>query len=498
MATLPILFLILCVFASEAKIFRNLHAPPPIDVPVGRATVPVWANITQRVDHFNPVDKRTWKMRYLYNDECFVSGGPIFIYLGGEWTITTGNLMTGPIYDIACENGGYMFYTEHRYYGESQPTSDWSSENLKYLSADQALADIAYFIKYQKENVQALQNSSVVAIGGSYSATLATWLRIKYPHFVDIAYASSAPLNAKEDFYEYHEVVNDNLVLASSTCPTVIRSAISEIETMLESEEGIATVSALFRTCQPINNTQPSRAFFFNAIAEAFASLVQYSRPGDIESACFLIENTTGSNPEKLASYVNTQYTGECMGLYNEFLDVYTSPNITADELRQWHYQTCTEYGWFQTSTSNNQPLGNTFPLEMFNQICKDIFGLEYDEEVLSVGVERTNAFNGADTPEISRLISVHGSVDPWHAVGLLRDLHSTALTFVVQGSSHCADLRSASNSDSEQIRQTKLTIRTTIARWLDEIKYGTSSGNSLRTSVITIMATVICFIYNF
>ncbi|XP_025829710.1 putative serine protease K12H4.7 [Agrilus planipennis] len=467
MATLPILFLILCVFASEAKIFRNLHAPPPIDVPVGRATVPVWANITQRVDHFNPVDKRTWKMRYLYNDECFVSGGPIFIYLGGEWTITTGRLMTGPIYDMACENGGYMFYTEHRYYGESQPTSDWSSENLKYLSADQALADIAYFIKYQKENIPALQNSSVVAIGGSYSATLATWVRIKYPHFVDIAYASSAPLNAKEDFFGKFNYL-------------------------------IIYLLFYFRTCQPVNNTQPSRAFFFNTIAEVFAGLVQYARPGEIESACFQIENTTGSNAEKLASYIRTEYIGECMGLYDEFLQMYTSPNITSDEYRQWYYQICTEYGWFQTSTSNNQPFGSTFPLELYNQVCKDLFGVEYDEEVLSVGVERTNALYGADTPEISRLISVHGSVDPWHPMGVLRDLHSTALSFLVQGSSHCADLRSASNSDSEQIRQTKLTIRTTIARWLDEIKYGTSSGNSLRTSVITIMATVICFIYNF
>lgn len=76
-----------------------------------------------------------------------------------------------------------------------------STDNLKYLSADQALADIAYFIKYQKSQISALEKSKVVVIGGSYSASLATWARLKYPHLIDVAYASSAPLRAVADFY---------------------------------------------------------------------------------------------------------------------------------------------------------------------------------------------------------------------------------------------------------------------------------------------------------
>ncbi|XP_025829655.1 putative serine protease K12H4.7 [Agrilus planipennis] len=376
MIALSSLVLLISVIAAESKTFRNRHGPPPIKVPIGRTSSPVWANITQRVDHFNPVDKRTWTMRYVYNGECFKSGGPIFLTLGGEWTISTVDLMAGTFYDIACENGGYMFNTEHRYYGESQPT----------------------------------------------------------------------------------------------------------------------------RTCQPMNVTTPGRAFFFNTIADAFAGLVQYAVPGEIESVCFQIENATGSNVEKIAPYVRTQYVdSSCMVLYNDFIDQHSSPNITLDMNRQWYYQICTEFGWLQTSTSTNQPFGNTFPLELYYQLCKDLFGVEYDEEVLSVGVERTNAFNGADTPEISRLISVHGSVDPWHPVGLLKDLHSTALGFVVQGSSHCADLNSASDIDSEQIKQTKLTIRTTIAKWLDEIKDGTSSGTTLRISIVIILTTTLLHLmYNF
>ncbi|XP_018318425.1 putative serine protease K12H4.7 [Agrilus planipennis] len=363
---------------TMGQIFRRRHGPPPTDVPIGRASSPVWANITQMVDHFNHADKRTWSMRYIHNDECFKRGGPMVITLGGEWTISTADLMTGAVYDIACENGGYMFDTEHRYYGESQPMSDWTSENLKYLSADQALADLAYFIKYQKKNNKDLQNSSVIVMGASYSATLATWARIKYPHLVDIAYASSGPLNSKVDLYEYYEVVGDSLALASSSCVEVIRSAISEIETLLETEEGIANASTLFKTCQPINVTEPSRSFFFNTVADTFAGLVQYAYPGDIERGCFLVENTTGSNVEKVASYIRTQYSGDsCMLSYSSFLDLYTPTNITSEMTRQWLYQICTEFGWFQTSTSNKQPFGNTFPLDFYIQLCKDLFGVE-------------------------------------------------------------------------------------------------------------------------
>lgn len=56
------------------------------------------------------------------NSQFFQNGGPIFIYLGGEWTISTSALMSGQIYDLAEEHNGYMFYTEHRFYGESYPT----------------------------------------------------------------------------------------------------------------------------------------------------------------------------------------------------------------------------------------------------------------------------------------------------------------------------------------------------------------------------------------
>jgi Serine carboxypeptidase S28 len=58
----------------------------------------------------------------LTNDEFYQSGGPIFIFVGGEWEIESSFLQAGHTFDMAKEMKGYLFYTEHRYYGKTHPT----------------------------------------------------------------------------------------------------------------------------------------------------------------------------------------------------------------------------------------------------------------------------------------------------------------------------------------------------------------------------------------
>lgn len=74
-------------------------------------------------------------------------------------------------------------------------------KHLKYLSLQQALADVAHFIQYQKSHSDNLKKSKVILIGGSYSGSMAAWMTHLYPELVTAAWASSAPLLAKADFY---------------------------------------------------------------------------------------------------------------------------------------------------------------------------------------------------------------------------------------------------------------------------------------------------------
>lgn len=160
-------------FFGYTRKFNN-HEEPYISqtnrvLPV-RPSLAVEKWFEQRLDHFNPQDNRRWNMRYLENNEHFQDGGPIFIYVGGEWTITSGSISYGShIYDMAAELNGTLFYTEHRYYGNSHPTNNTSTENLRFLTIDQALADLAFFINYVKTTYAGLANSGVIMVGGSYS-----------------------------------------------------------------------------------------------------------------------------------------------------------------------------------------------------------------------------------------------------------------------------------------------------------------------------------------
>lgn len=43
--------------------------------------------------------------------------------------------------------------------------------------------------------------------------------------------------------------------------------------------------------------------------------------------------------------------------------------------VRQWYYQTCTEYGYYQTTDSTRSIFGSLFPLPYFTNICQDLYG---------------------------------------------------------------------------------------------------------------------------
>lgn len=108
---------------TPLNILRNIHREPPPPVKSKFNTKAVETNwFNARLDNFNASDTRTWYMRYMANNENFVAGGPLFIYIGAEWEITPGWITGGHTYDMARYHQGYIVYTEHRYYGESRPT----------------------------------------------------------------------------------------------------------------------------------------------------------------------------------------------------------------------------------------------------------------------------------------------------------------------------------------------------------------------------------------
>lgn len=62
------------------------------------------------------------------------------------------------------------------------------------------------------------------------------------------------------------------------------------------------------------------------------------------------------------------------------------------------------------------------------------IFCFRYNSKELSAAVKRTNMMYGALNIKESRVIYVHGSVDPWHALGITRTKSETNAAIYIKG----------------------------------------------------------------
>ena len=95
-------------------------------------------------------------------------------------------LQKGIVHILAKATNGIGVILEHRYYGSSFPTPDLSTRNLRFLTTEQALKDMAYFA----ENVvfEGLEDRDLtapgtawIAYGGSYAGAFVAFLRKVYP-----------------------------------------------------------------------------------------------------------------------------------------------------------------------------------------------------------------------------------------------------------------------------------------------------------------------------
>lgn len=87
---------------------------------------------------------------------------------------------------LAKATHGIGVVLEHRYYGESFPTADLSTESLRFLTTEQALADEAYFAQNIVfpgfENVTlTAPTTAYIGYGGSYAGGFSAFMRTEYP-----------------------------------------------------------------------------------------------------------------------------------------------------------------------------------------------------------------------------------------------------------------------------------------------------------------------------
>ncbi|XP_054258619.1 putative serine protease K12H4.7 [Macrosteles quadrilineatus] len=479
-------FTLVLLCNGSVKISRRdkhgmLGAPP---LSTTNSQIPPDSWFTQLLNHFEPTDTRTWKQRYQVVTDHYEAGGPVFLLIGGEGETNALWMIQGAWVDYAKKYNALLFQVEHRYYGKSHPTSDLSVENLKYLSSEQALADLAYFIVAMNNEHNLPSNTKWVAFGGSYPGNLAAWIRFKYPHLIHASMSASGPVLAKVDFSEYMDVVKSSLATHSTKCVKAVESANKHINILLKTPIGQDTISSKFRLCSPIDiNNMNDVANLLEALAENFAGVVQYNKDNrmsdtahiTIDTLCDIMVNESLGTPVIRYAAVNsllleTNYESCLDYTYENYLKEIKNTTWGATKgARQWTYQTCTEFGYFQSSESKTALFGEDFPVDFFIQQCADIFGKSFTKDLLDRAVYRSNAMYGGLDLQATRVVYVHGSIDPWHALGITKTRIPQSPAIYINGTAHCANMYPVADNDLPALTAARQQISALIGKWLQE-----------------------------
>ena len=151
-------------------------------------------NLSVPIDHFHndslyePHSNGKFNLRSWFDATYYKTGGPVIVLQSGETdgTDRLPYLQKGLLHHMAKATNGIGVVLEHRYYGTSFPTPDLSTENMRFLTTDQALADEVYFAKNVVfkglEHVDlTAPNVAYIGYGGSYAGAFNAFLRKLYP-----------------------------------------------------------------------------------------------------------------------------------------------------------------------------------------------------------------------------------------------------------------------------------------------------------------------------
>eukprot|EP01137_Pigoraptor_chileana_P008562 Opistho-2@55570 len=447
-----------------------------LGVPAAKTYDPQW--FTQKVNHFDPSDERVWKQRFFINADYWKGpGSPIFLMIGGEGPIGDRYVTQFSFVEDAKAQGALILALEHRFYGESFPTPDASVASLKLLSSQHALADLAYF-RMEMTNKLNAPTSRWLTFGGSYPGSLSSYARQKYPHLFHASVDSSGPVLAELNFYQYLEVCESALrYYGGDTCVSSVTTAIKQIQDLIATKEGREQLATTFKTCDPIA-TADDIPNFMQTMAGNVMGVVQYNNEAS-NTTVQVICDTMAASDDKLKNFaaLNDILLADsnitCLDAgYDSFLKATRATSIGGGAVggRAWLYQTCQEFGYYQTSDSpTSHVFGNLFPLDFSLKICRDIYdGLDtYSAADFESRIDWTNAYYGGRNVVATNILHVHGTIDPWHALGVTASNDPKQPAILITGTAHCANMRLAKDSDIPALVAARNATSAQITAWL-------------------------------
>ena len=371
--------------ARQAPSPAKLYQPHNISTPVDHS---VFHNDSRYEPHSNEM----FNLTYYFDASHYTKGGPVIVLNGGETSIVgrLPYLQKGIVAQLAEATGGIGVILEHRYYGTSFPVSNLTTENFRFLSTEQALADQAYFANnivfpgLEHLNLTA-PGTPYIAYGGSYAGAFVAFLRIQYPDTYWGAISSSGVTEAIWDFWEYYEAqrkygppacistheklinIMDNILLSGDN------KTIDEFKSAFNgsgfsyNDDFASTVGQGLSFWQSLNwdpavndptvfeycgNITSDEILFpdTKSLAGSVPKLIEAGGWGNLSmNLTNRMLNFAGWINDNIISSCETTLD-ECFGSNNASATKYTDKSLANSATLSWPYQYCTEVSYFEVA----------------------------------------------------------------------------------------------------------------------------------------------------
>uniref|UniRef100_A0A0N4ZI07 GOLD domain-containing protein n=1 Tax=Parastrongyloides trichosuri TaxID=131310 RepID=A0A0N4ZI07_PARTI len=501
-----IIVVIVMIVTCFIQVINSIHKfPKYVANPDAAGYVYDTKYFTVPVDEFSEANMDTYQLKYLINTTYYKPGGPIFFYTGNEGFIEGFADNTGIMWDIAPTFNAAVVFAEHRYYGQSanRPygnNSKSSTAHLGYLTPNQALADYAKLIVNLKSTIIAnATNSKVIVFGGSYGGMLSFWFRSKYPHIVDGAWASSAPIiyfQGSSVEWGAFDKVTTNTFQKSGCNTSMISYGWTALDNIGKSQDGLDWMNKNFNidpksTLKSANDVQYVKAYF----QEAY----EYMAMTDYGYSTNFLKQMPGLPVQYACQYLNGSSNDDktiALNMYKAAMVYYNynnsngtncvNSNVCGDEGTAslgdpdyWTWQECTTLVIQQCSMgAPNDMFTNQCgdgPTALMKQFCPQYFNnINYNASFLKP-TEIPTSF-GLTFNSISNVILTTGTYDPWYSGCLhasmkgMKEAQTKRGFYVLEidGAAHHADLRQPNSCDSPNLVKARFEITRIINCWVN------------------------------
>jgi len=235
----------------------------------------------------------------------------------------------------------------------------------------------------------------------------------------------------------------------------------------------------LFGICETkkLNYSDPYEVqTFYSGLIDFWMSATQYNAVGDnsvVSNFCKVMTTAQLGDPIKRLAALSKSVGSPCINTdYHQIInqlkeEAWDSPYVSGGS-RQWIWQTCTEFAYYQSTDSNKQPFGvGTVGIKYLEELyCKQPFGITSQD--IATNVALTNKRYGGRAPNATKVFFFNGSIDPWHTLSVYGgDLNTSSPSRYIEGTSHCYDMYEAKPDDPPSLTQARKDMAATLTSWL-------------------------------